>query len=105
MDSTTEQRRIANARRQREYRERQAEQLDILNGLRYDSNCLEDSIKILSNQGHPLAVEIMKVVSRPDLQELADFFRCEVELFKPSRSASRNAKKSTTARKDAVVLL
>jgi hypothetical protein len=102
---TAERRRLANQRRQREYRARQKSYKSDLQRTAFRADVLEDAIKLSANKGDELAAVIMAAVPAPTVEHLAAWFRQRAEAKHPARSASRNKKKNTQADDGAGVFL
>jgi hypothetical protein len=97
--------RAANARRQREYRQRQQKKLTVLEAQRQEDNLLEDSIKLSAGFGDPMAREIMERAPGLNAPALSTFFHSRAAMYKAARKPIRATKKSTAAKNDAAVLL
>jgi hypothetical protein len=97
--------RVANARRQREYRQRQQKKLTVLEAHRQEDNVLEDSIKLSAGFGDPMAREIMECAPGLNAPALSTFFQSRAAMYKAARKPVRATKKNTAAKKDAAVFL
>jgi hypothetical protein len=102
---TAERRRLANQRRQREYRARQKSYKSHLQQTAFRADVLEDAIKLSANKGDQLAGVILAAVPSPSLENLAAWFKKRALAKYPARSASRNKKTNTQADDGAGVFL
>ncbi len=75
MALTEEQRKAAQRRRQREYRDRQKGYKNNLESKAFKADVLEDAIKLAANKGDRLSKTILKEVAEPTVANLAQWFQ------------------------------
>ncbi len=97
--------RAENARRQREYRERQRVKMMALEAQKHEDAVLEDSIKLAAGFGDPMAKEIIERAPGLNAPALAAFFQSRAALHQIAMRGARRKKKNTAAKSDAAVFL
>jgi hypothetical protein len=98
MMKSAAQDRAANARRQREYRQRHKAHVTQLRAKALEGDTLEDAIRLAANKGDGLAIEICQAIQYPNTVGLTGLFTERATRRPAKRGASRNPKKPATAK-------